>query len=102
MALNRPPPEPAICLECGGIIPQIDVNRPPPTRNSCHCPNCAMIGPGHEPLWMPDKQNHVCQSPIDRKAIAKERRRMRNSPLGLMVKEFLAEQKKKKEEGSPA
>ena len=71
MAIYRSPPEPEICLKCGGKIPYKNMNEPiQGARHHCHCPNCTIIGPGPEPLWLPDRKNHVCQVPIDEEAIA--------------------------------
>lgn len=81
MAVYYPPPEPEICLKCGGSIPYIDVNQPSPVHNNCRCLSCIVIGPGHRPMWRPDTEHHICQTLIDRNAIAKAKRRFKNSPL---------------------
>ena len=71
MALYQPPPDPKICLECGGKIFFIDINEPLNEPRGCDCPNCMVIGPGHTKIWVPDNDNHICQDPPDLEAIAK-------------------------------
>ncbi|HEY4476681.1 MAG TPA: hypothetical protein VJB69_01745 [Candidatus Paceibacterota bacterium] len=97
MAIYEPPPEPKVCLKCGGSIYYKD-GSPPPPSDEYHqrCPCCIIIGPGHRPFWVLDEENHVCQNPPNKKVIAKERQRIRRDPLMQHLKKQLDKAIKKK------
>ena len=84
MAVCYPPPPRFVCIKCGGQIPPKNINEPTDHHPNCRCINCIMIGPGRQPTYVPDKEKHTCQKPIDKEAIAAEKRRLEKKfPLKL-------------------
>ena len=95
MAVMYQPPEPAICLECGGKIPYKNIRLSNGGR-PCSCPHCITIGPGPQPMWRLDEANHVCQSPPNKRAIATAKKRLAANPMIRHLKKWA----KKREERS--
>ena len=94
MAVCYPIPR-FICIKCGGQIPPKNINEPTDHHPNCRCINCIMIGPGRRPIYVPDKEKHICQKLIDKKAIVAERRRLR-LVAGPLVKAFIKKFSKKR------